>query len=365
MSNLYFRFIQFSLGLYEGKEFIDGTALRQFDWATFYKFANEQTLTGILFDGVQRLSKGIAPPLPILMKWLALSESLKKRNRMLNKATAYVYRKVAEAGFPCCILKGQGNAVLYPNPSARTPGDVDVWVNASRAEIRTLAAMLAAFKGDVGEESLNHIELTVNGVAVELHTTPAIMCNLIHNRRMQRWLQVNVSVQCANLVTLASEEAGRVATPTAAFNAVYQLFHLYHHYFFEGVGLRQVIDYYFVLANFSPTADEQANLQHDLLHLGLWKFAGAMMYVLREVMAMPDDRMIAPVDARRGRLLLDDIVCGGNFGHYETRYHFGKGVVGHNLQRLFRDVRLLAYYPAEAISEPLFRIGHFLWRMKQ
>lgn len=365
MNDLYFRFIQFSLGLYEGKEFLDGSALRRFDWAAFYKFAGEQTISGIVFDGVQRLAKGIAPPLPLLMRWLGVSESLKKRNRMLDKATAYVYRRVTEAGMPCCILKGQGNAVLYPNPSARTPGDVDVWVDASRADIRMLAAKLSELNGRVGEESLNHIELTVNGVAVELHTTPAIMSNPLHNRRMQHWLQENVSAQCAHLLTLASADAGRVAAPTAAFNAVYQLFHLYHHYFFEGVGLRQVLDYYYVLSGWSCTAEEKAALQRDLRRLGLWQFAGAMTYVLREVLAMPDDRMPAPPDARRGRLLLEDIVCGGNFGQYETRYRFGHGAVGHNLQRLFRDARLLAYYPAEALSEPFFRIGHFLWRMKQ
>ncbi len=365
MNNLYFRFIQFSLGLYEGKEFLDGTALHGFDWAAFYRFANEQTLAGIVFDGVQRLPKGIAPPLPLLMKWLGVSETIRKRNHILDKATAYVYRKVTEAGFACCILKGQGNAVLYPNPSARTPGDVDVWVDAPRADIRLLAEALSARNGQVGEESLNHIELTVNGVAVELHTTPAIMSNPLHNRRMQRWLWENIAEQCANTVSLASEDVGRVAVPTATFNAVYQLFHLYHHYFFEGVGLRQVLDYYFVLSGLPRTADAIAGLQRHLRHLGLWKFAGAMMYVLREVLAMPDDRMIAPPDARRGRLLLEDIVCGGNFGHYETRYHFGTGVIGHNLQRLFRDTRLLVYYPAEALSEPFFRVGHFLWRMKQ
>ncbi len=365
MYNLYFRFIQFSLGLYEGREFLDGTALRGFDWEAFYRFANEQTLAGIVFDGVQRLPKGVAPSLPLLMKWLGVSEGLKRRNLILDKATAYVYRKVTEAGYACCILKGQGNAVLYPNPAARTPGDVDVWVKASRTEIRALAATLSAFNGRVGEESLNHIELTVNGVAVELHTTPAILSSPLHNRRMQHWLRSTIDAQCANMMTLATGDAGGVAVPTAAFNAVYQLFHLYHHYFFEGVGLRQVVDYYFVLANFSPAADELAALQRDLRRLGLWKFAGAMMYVLREVLAMPENQMIARPDKRRGQLLLEDIVCGGNFGQYETRYRFGKGALGHNLQRLFRDVRLMFYYPAEALSEPFFRIGHFLWRMKQ
>ncbi len=365
MYNLYFRFIQFSLGLYDGREFLDGTALRGFDWEAFYRFANEQTLAGIVFDGVQRLPKGVAPPLPLLMKWLGVSEGLKRRNLILDKATAYVYRKVTEAGYACCILKGQGNAVLYPNPAARTPGDVDVWVKASRTEIRALAATLSAFNGRVGEESLNHIELTVNGVAVELHTTPAILSSPLHNRRMQKWLQTCAAEQCMNMVPLASEGVGPVAVPTAAFNAVYQLFHLYHHYFFEGVGLRQVIDYALVLSSLSTADADRTLLRRQLQRFGLWSFARAMMYVLGEVLALPAAQMIAPPDERRGRMLLDDILAGGNFGHHHRQSHLpgaAGGAVRHNVVRLLRDVRLLRYYPVEALSEPFFRLGHWVWR---
>ena len=55
----------------------------------------------------------------------------------------------------------------------------------------------------------------------------------------------------------------------------------------------------------------------------------------------------------------DDILNGGYFGHYDKHH-----VLGHNLPRLYRDARLLRYYPAEALSEPIFRTWHFFWRMK-
>ena len=76
-------------------------------------------------------------------------------------------------------------------------------------------------------------------------------------------------------------------------------------------------------------------------------------------MGLTVNKMIAPMDAKRGRMLLDDILNGGNFGHYDKRH-----VLGHNLLRLYRDARLLRYYPAEALSEPMFRTWHFFWRMK-
>ena len=375
MTDIYFRFIQFSLGVYEGKEFLDGSALKDLDWNTFYEFAKKQTLVGVVFDGIQKLLKDAAPNLELLMRWFGINQKIMQRNNVLNEATVAIYNKVKAFRYSCCILKGQGNAVMYPNPSARIPGDVDVWVNAGRDEIRSLAHSLAENANEhVDDESFNHIGLTVNGITVELHSTPGFMANFVYNRRLQRWLKQKVDEQCSNMVALPND-VGLVAVPTHSFNIVYQLYHLYHHYFYERVGLRQVVDYYFVLVKSEERRVKNSiALERELKHLGLWKFAGAMMFVLYKVMGMPKDKMIAPMDAKRGQMLLDDILHGGNFGHYDERHVWGRdiydgkgfkhGALGHNLLRLYRDARLLRYYPAEALSEPIFRVWHFFWRMK-
>ena len=382
----YFRFIQFALGLYEGEEFLTGEALKGFDWKAFYRFAQKQTLVGVVFEGIQRLPQAVAPTPDLLLAWMGKSQMIYKKNIRMNEATATIYNKVREAGFRCCILKGQGNAVMYPNPHSRTSGDIDVWVNAGREDIRRLAVTLTEGNGAVGNESLNHIQLTVDGIAVEVHSTPAIMSSPLYNRRLQKWLRMNADLQCSNMVSLP-DGVGDVAVPTHAFNAIYQLYHLYHHYFYEGVGLRQVVDYYFVLANLpqetrnfksntdstnqtdkgdSPSVSSVGDnpLQRELKHLGLWKFAGAMMYVLHEVMGLTEEQMIAPMDKKRGEMLLDEILSGGNFGHYDKQSIFGNGAIAHNIQRLCRDARLAWYYPAEALSEPIYRVCHWWWRRR-
>ena len=80
---------------------------------------------------------------------------------------------------------------------------------------------------------------------------------------------------------------------------------------------------------------------------------------LHKVMGLTEDKMIASMDVKRGQMLLDDILNGGNFVHYDKHH-----VLGHNLLRLYRDARLLRYFPAEALSGPMFRTWHFFWRMK-
>ena len=444
-----FCFLRFSLGLEgEVKGLLDGRK-GSFDWDACYQFAKRQTLVGVLFDGIQRLPKELAPARPLLLRWLSDSESIRRRNMRIDRASAYIYNKVCAAGFRCCILKGQGNALLYPHPSSRIPGDVDVWVMANREELRHIALSLTEGDGSSLQESLNHIGLTVHGVSVELHSTPALLNSPLHNSRLQRWLKRNADLQCSNRIALPNN-AGEVAVPTLSFNIIYQLCHLFHHCFYEGVGLRQIVDYYFVLMNtdFSGNTDEASGntdgvsgntdegclflntdftdkvsgntdedgvlsntdftdntdriggnaesdgslmntdctdflnsssgglgevdsggalvaLQEELKWLGLWEFAGAVMYVLREVMGLDEKRMICAPDERRGRLLLEEIMAGGNFGHYDERNHFGQGTLWHNIQRFRRDWRMLRFYPSEALSEPLFRVCHFLWRWKQ
>ena len=403
---IYYKFIQFALGTYEGKEFLDGSALNGFDWQRFYDFAKKQTLVGIIMEGISRLPKAVAPKQGLLMNWFMMSQNISRKNLMLNEATVGVYNRVKAAGYDCCILKGQANAAMYANPAARTPGDVDMWVDASREEIRQLAQTLAKENGRIDEESYNHIALTTNDISVELHYTPGFMANFTYNRRLQQWFRESIDAQCRNMIALP-DEAGEVAAPTADFNAVYQLYHLYHHYFYEGVGLRQVVDYYYVILNFElgvlncrlrdeelkncelesqnsklnnsksakPTIqNSKLKTQNSLTRLGLWHFAGAMMYVLHEVLGLPEEKMIAPMDKKRGEMLLNDILCGGNFGHHDERHAWGRdtydgngfkhGALGHNLLRLHRDLQLLRYYPSEALSEPIFRLWHYYWRWK-
>lgn len=362
MSDVNFRFLQFSLGLYDGKEFLSGETLVNFDWNAFYHFAKKQTLIGVCFEGIQQLPKKYAPSQDLLLAWLGQSQRIYQRNLLLNEAAAHIYNNIKTGGFRSCILKGQGNAQMYSNPFSRTPGDIDIWVRAERDDIRMLAQQLTKDKGSVGKESLNHIELMIDDIAVELHSTPVILNNSLYNHRLQKWFKLNADLQCSNIVAFPND-AGEIAVPTCAFNVIYQLLHLFHHYFYEGVGLRQMIDYYFVVIS-----DELlvigGTLQRELKHLGLWKFAGAVMYVLHEVLGLSEEKMIAPMDKKRGKLLLAEILNGGNFGQYDERYGFGHSSFGHNMQRVYRDLRLVRYYPAEALSEPIFRTWHFFWRMK-
>ena len=114
-------------------------------------------------------------------------------------------------------------------------------------------------------------------------------------------------------------------------------------------------------ANSSAAIDR---VQKELKELGLWKFAGVIMYIMQEVFGMPASRLIVPPNEKYGKFVLNEVLEAGNFGKHDARNRFGRSKLGHNLQRVYRDIRLVRYFPAEALCEPLFRIWHFFWRLK-
>ena len=350
------------------------------DWRLLYEFASKQAMLGVCFDGIERLGKEYPEVLrlnpigrDVLMAWMAKAQQIRRLNMNVNGVAAKLYSMLKEDGLRCCILKGQGNALMYGNPYLRNPGDVDVWVNASREVIMEYGRRNFDLEDDIRYQ---HLETTMDGVPVELHFMPCVMNNPIYNARLQKWFRRNADLQCSNVVELP-DGAGEIAVPTTAFNVVYQLCHLYHHFFDEGIGMRQMVDYYYVLVKSEEgrvkncTATEgMANvtsLQRELKYLGLWKFAGAVMYVLHVVLGLPEERMIRPMDVRRGELLLSEILNGGNFGKHFTKYgHFTQqGMAKKYFLKIWRNMHFVRYYPAEALSEPIFRTWHFFWRKGQ
>ena len=360
-----FLFLNYCLG----KKVDMSMVVAKIDWRQLYTFASRQALLGFCFDGIERLTKEFSEELKqnpmgrdLLMTWMGAAQQIRRQNMKVNAVAGKLYSKFREDGLRCCILKGQGNALMYPNPYSRTPGDIDVWVNASREEITDYAKRHFNLEDDI---RFHHLETTMDGVPVELHFFPGIMNNPIYNARLQKWFKRNTDLQCSNVVSLP-DGIGEIAIPTTAFNVVYQLTHLYHHFFDEGIGMRQIIDYYFVASMLNINYEMLTWLQKDLKHLGLWKFAGAVMYVLHEALGLSEEKMIARMDEKRGKLLLAEILNGGNFGQHFTKYgHFTQqGMAKKYFLKIWRNMHFVRYYPAEALSEPIFRTWHFFWRIK-
>lgn len=363
--NTFFRILRFSISTDEQFD-ID---LSEDDWIEIYTIAQRQSLLGILFNGIQKLSKA-KPERKLLLRWYAISEQIKKRNMMMNSVVADVQDFFIQNGFRSCLLKGQGNALYYPDPSIRTNGDIDIWVkpgdgkkNGAENECRKVLRF-ARENFSCSKAIYHHVDAgKYKGVEIEIHYRPAFLNNLIHNWRLQKWFEENAGKQFTHRVLLANTDRkdGTVCVPTVEFNMVYQLSHIYHHIIHEGIGLRQLMDYYYLLK--SDERDLQEDMAKTLQFLGLYKIATAMMWVLKEKLGLEERYLIVPPNERLGRFLLNEIMQGGNFGQYDSRVKHTASQLSQNIQLLQRDFRLMWYFPSECLWEPIFRIYHFLWRV--
>ena len=409
---IFFDFLRFIVG--SAKE-IPGS-LKEVDWKELYAIAKKQCLVGVLFDGIKKLpAEYVGMKKELLLQWMAESQMLEKANVRLNDAAIQVSEWFRKKGFRTCILKGQGNALMYPNPYSRTPGDIDIWVEGGDKRVISFVRSISPHE----KACYHHIEFpSYKGVEVEVHYRPSFLLCFWHNRKLQKYYERVKEEQFSHRVMLG--EQGEIAIPTVEFNLIFQLTHIFSHLMNEGIGLRQLLDYYYVLCDFykvyqnfsnpsvslskgsstfspSPSssgsgyvtallgarnryalrlADHQRStpdcagwdrlgvLQKELKELGLWKFAGGIMYIMLEVFGMPASRLIVPPNEKYGRFVLNEVLEAGNFGRHDARNRFGRSQLGHNLQRVYRDIRLVRYFPAEALCEPLFRIWHFFWRMK-
>ena len=350
---IFFEFLRFSIG---SKHEIP-SSLKEADWKELYRIAQKQCLVGVLFDGIQKLPPAeVGMSKDLLLQWMMQCQMLEKANVRLNDAAIQVSEWFRKKGFRTCILKGQGNALMYPNPYSRAPGDIDIWVEGGDNRVISFVRSISPHE----KACYHHIEFpSYKGVEVEVHYRPSFLLCFWHNRKLQKYYERVKEEQFSHRVMLG--EQGEIAIPTAEFNLIFQLTHIYAHLMNEGIGLRQLLDYYFVLLH--ADIKNLAELQRILKHFGLWKFAGAIMYIMQEVFGMPASRLIVPSNEKYGIFVLNEVLEAGNFGKYDERNRFGKSQLGHNLQRVYRDIRLVKYFPMEALSEPLFRTWHFFWRL--
>ena len=313
-------------------------------WQGIYEIAKQQALQGIVFLAINSLEEEQRPPKEMMLQWWAMTERIKQQSKRLNEVAEKVEQRFAADGLRGVVLKGVGMAALYPHPLNRTPGDVDLWLEGERKEIVT---SVRRFK-EKPFVIYHHVDFVdVDGVSIELHFTPSYFSDLFTNYKFQKWVRKERGAQMEHISTL--EGGHKVHTPTAAFNRVYILSHIYRHLFDEGVGLRQLMDYYYVLRQGLTEAERQETLT-ILKQFKMVRFAEAVIWVLHEVFGMEQKYMLTTLNEREGKFLLKEIMIAGNFGHYDLR------IIRSKDDRLFTrfvraTIRNFRYQPTENRGE--------------
>ena len=339
MEKLYFEFLQIAIGNRKSLS----VSISDTDWLRLFDFCQKQALVGVGFSAVEKLHvEGVACPPQSRMQWMALALQIERRNALLNEQCKKLTEQYGHDGLATCILKGQGNLLNYPEElrNRRQCGDIDIWVAPlppsggchngadngagiaiavqtekdeveyveyhGRKAVIEYVRMQHRLAGNNEKPVIryHHIEAPkMDGTEVEVHFRVGFVNSTLRNFRMQRWFDAHADECMKNKTHMG------FAVPTSSVNVVYQMCHLFSHYFDEGLGLRQLMDYYFALRVWHNDVMECK----DLLSQGIWseglgtpvmskeevmavlrsfgmgKFAAAVMWVISEVFGGGND----------------------------------------------------------------------------
>ena len=328
------------------------------EWRELHEHAIKQAVVGIAFKGVEKLPKRQWPPLALLYEWIGLTEQIRRQNTLIDKQTHEIWKHLKEDGLDVVVLKGQGIATYYDVRWKgdteklgifRQSGDIDIWIKGGYQRVCDYVQQTHP-TDDVAYHRFhcNYYKYT----EVELHHRPTLMRNLFDNKKIERWYN---SFGADSFVYL--DEKG-FAVPSVDFNRIYILTHIYRHFLFEGIGLRQVIDYYFVLR--SDVGYRKDNVAKILQNLRLMRFAEAIMWILHTQLGLEEQYLICGMNEKEGQFVLSEILQTGNFGQGDKRYNYKRYYkLRHHIAH---GSHLLLHYPSEVIWTPIWLIYHKLWK---
>lgn len=332
------------------------------DWKTFYSLSKKHTILGICFNGIDKLFREypeqvVNLPMQLKMLWIGAADGIRQRNELLNYRCTQLSEKLLADGFRSCILKGQGVAALYGEELQylRQSGDIDIWVDGGRE------AVIDYVMGIVPTRDFDqkHIQFHIfDDVDVEAHWIPVNRCSFKFDRLLGQYFDFQRERQFSD---------GSAANyPTADFQLVHQLLHVYGHYVYEGVGIRQIMDLYFSQVFCVKFEPEKVKEVLDLFsRMSLMRFVAAAQWVMYELFANKTDAsdwLICEPDENEGRRLLAEIVSGGNFGQFDARNRVKNESFMHRFWRRWsRKWRMWRYDLIGTLLMPAERLKLEFW----
>ena len=359
------------------------------EWQHIYEIAAKQSLVGVVLSGIEVIrakNAELSVPRVLLLQWIGEVQMIEQQNKKLNVAAEHLTRIFKNGRLRSCVLKGQGVARLYDvrckksdvrsqnseqsSESSkvqesqgasgslslrRQPGDIDLWVEGGREKV---LQFLKSSYLKTGTVVIHHVDTSIiDGVETEVHFLPSYSYNYLRYVKYKKFFKEEANQQFNHF----DEQVG-FAYPTNRFNAVYLMMHIFRHVFHEGIGLRQLMDYYFVLTHL--TDEERKWAYGKLKWLGVEKVTSAVMYVMKAVFLMDDKYLLCGPSEKSGKYLLEEIIAGGNFGKFGEQFESAHSGSSFNLylKNLKRLGKVYSLCPSEVLWAPIWKPSHWMWR---
>lgn len=340
MAILFFELLQVALGTRDKLSRVSSDV----QWKNLLEESFRQAITGVMLCGIDKLPKEQKPSIDLLLEWIGETQIIEETAKLHQQRTRELSAMFHAVGFRSCVLKGMAIARYYPQPLRRQCGDIDLWTFGRRRDVM----LWLRSQYEIGHLVWHNVGVKVfEDVPVEVHFHPAWVYNPFRNYRLQYWFKKMAERKC--------EEDG-LNVMSVEFDAVFSLVHTYRHFLVEGVGLRHIVDYFYILERLHTENTEITEILTTLRRFGMMKFAGAMMYVMKRACGAHNDILLCKPNEKEGKFLLEEIMAAGNFGHDRI----GAELKTNSLRRY---AVMIMHYPGDVVWMIPWKIWHKCWRV--
>ena len=348
-------------GLWNREPECDCFPLQPEVWKRVYMLACKQTVEGIVYDGMMRLPDHYYPPKDLLLNWVVRVDSIEKRNKRINNVVSELYEIFARNRITAFLVKGQGVASCYEEPSHRVCGDID-WFFPDKQHFNKANRLFEKNGIKVEKQAKFSKSYTWRGFLIEHH------CRLldIDDPFCIPYLRKLLQQEYAYVIDLhLNEQLIRLPSPVLMHISVNA--HILKHLLTSGIGIRHLCDSARVCCTY-PHTIETESFKKIYGKLGIYRWIQLLNNSLVNYLGMPEEYLPFPLEPQqKSEQMMQDVLRSGNFGMYggplsqsadTPRKH--KKAYFHWIERLIRYVRYVRYAPSEACWNPVIVVySHF------
>ena len=325
------------------------------NWQVVYRLSEEQSVVGLVAAGIEQVQEVKVPP-TIALKFASGALRLEQRNIAMNEFVAKLFEHLRREGINAILVKGQGIAQCYPRPLWRASGDVDLLLNNDNYEKAKLLLLPLAKSVEQEYTSFRHIGMILEGnVLVELHGT-------LHTRLSRRIDSMidNLQQEVLSNGSMRFWQNGTttVPLPSPDNDVIFLFTHILHHFFIEGIGLRQICDWCRFLWTYRSELDVSL-IENRLKNMRLMSEWRAFAVVAVDWLGLPQEAMpfysSSRIWTRKATRIMNFMLKTGNFGHNRQRT-LSKSYIGGKVRSVFRKLGDFAYH---SLMFPLNSIRFF------
>jgi len=261
MINAFFTLLKIGLGIIQPS--VTNPAiyakLEQDDWIWMKELAEKQGVVAIAGDGLNKLivchtRESVAPNIdPLCWKifvceWVGMMLQMEVTNKHQRDVTEALASKWVEGGLRVMIMKGQANAVNYPQPDFRSTGDVDCFLFGGYKKGNDIAKGIGA---RVDEGWYKHSEVFYQDEMFENHQFFVHTRSGARSKKMERELVDALNVNGESFKPLTAS----TLIPPVQWSAMFLTYHACEHFLTEGLRLKQLLDWAMFLKAHQDTLD--------------------------------------------------------------------------------------------------------------